>query len=175
MRRWEIRNRLLIQDLIVRYCIAIDDRDLEAIGALFHPEATFSAVGVPPRGTREIVEYYRMRLAAYGMTYHYPHGVAFSHVGKHTAEGIVLAHAELSINGELFQVAMRYYDKYLMHNGVWTFQRRELKQFYALPQDELAKGVGLDRRVRWPRSEPVSALLPESLDTWIAWSNTVLS
>jgi uncharacterized protein (TIGR02246 family) len=162
----QLAHRLEIQDLIVRYCVAVDDRDLDTVCDLFLPDATFSSVGDPPTGRDEIREYYAARLERYGMTYHYPHGVTIQSLTEDEATGIVLAHAELSIDGQLVVVAMRYYDRYARHEGRWVFAERRLQQFYALPHDELADGVGGTRRVRWPGAEPQEAVLPESLDSW---------
>lgn len=162
----QLAHRLEIQDLIVRYCVAVDDRDLDTVCDLFLPDATFSSVGDPPRGRGEIREYYAARLEQYGMTYHYPHGVTIESLTDEEATGIVLAHAELSIEGHLFVVAMRYYDRYARHEGRWVFAERRLLQFYALPHGDLEGGVGTRRRVCWPGSEPQEAVLPESLDSW---------
>ena len=162
-----LAHRLEIQDLIVRYCIAVDDRDLEAVCDLFLPNATFSSVGKPsPTGREEIKEYYAARLERYGMTYHYPHGVTIESLTDESASGVVLAHAEISLDGELFVVAMRYYDRYARHEGRWVFAERRLQQFYALPHRDLNSGVAGDLRVRWPGAEPQQAVLPESLETW---------
>lgn len=158
--------RMEIQDLVVRYCVAVDDRDLETICDLFTPDATFSAVGDPPRGRAEIREYYAARLERYGMTYHYPHGVTMTDLTADSAAGIVLAHADICVDEELFRVAMRYHDRYARADGRWRFAEREVRQFYALPHRELAAGVTDRLRVRWPGTTPAPAALPESLASW---------
>ena len=159
-------DRLEIQDLIVRYCIAVDDRDLDAVADMFLPDATFSAVGDPPSGREEIKTYYAARLERYGMTYHYPHGVTITLDSDSRAHGIVLAHAELSIDGQHFVIAMRYYDRYARYEGAWRFAERELRSYYALPHDQLAQGVSEPLRLRWPGTEPQAAALPETVPTW---------
>jgi uncharacterized protein (TIGR02246 family) len=162
----QLADRLEISDLIVRYCIAVDDRDLDTVADMFLPDATFSSVGTPPTGREAIKEYYASRLERYGMTYHYPHGVTIDLVSATEANGIVLAHAELCIDGSHFVVAMRYYDRYARHEGAWRFAERRVRQFYALPNDDLPMGVGQRDRVRWPGAEVQEAALPESIPSW---------
>lgn len=159
-------DRLEIQDLIVRYCIAVDDRDLDAVADMFLPDATFSAVGDPPRGREEIKIYYAARLERYGMTYHYPHGVTITLDSDTEAHGVVLAHAEVSIDGRHFVIAMRYHDRYERFEGAWRFAERQVRPFYVLPHDELSSGVGETLRVRWPGTEPQPATLPDTVPTW---------
>lgn len=57
----EIVDRIEIQDLLVRYCHTLDDRDWAAFEDLFADGAIidFSAFGGPRCGARELVEFLR--------------------------------------------------------------------------------------------------------------------
>lgn len=166
-----LESRLEIMEMITHYSIAVDDRDLEAVADLFATDATFDSVGGAPSGREELVAYYAGRLERYGPTYHYPHSQLIEFTSDDEATGVVLAHAELAIGGEAFVVAMRYHDSYVRQDGRWRFGSRRLETIYALPMADLPTSMGDGLRKRWPGVEPEAADLPESTDTWKAFTS----
>lgn len=164
-----LESRIELDELITRYSIAVDDRDLEALAELFTSDAWFDSVGGRTTGREALVSYYAGRLERYGPTYHVPHTQVVEFDGDERAHGVVLAHAELAIDGEAFAVAMRYYDEYAREDGRWRFRSRHLKSLYAMPLAELPSGMGDELRKRWPGTSPEPAEWPEPLPSFQAF------
>jgi ketosteroid isomerase-like protein len=163
-----IEHREQIRDLVIRYGMAVDDRDLATIGVLFTEDAVFrhGDDSIVNNGRDEIVEFYTDRLRAFGATYHYPHSHLVELTGPTTATGVVCAHAELGIDGHSYITALRYHDTYRNENGHWLFAERRLAMLYFMDMAELAAG-GLcetDRKRYFGTIGP--AEIPEKLDTW---------
>lgn len=167
-----LESRIELDELITRYSIAVDDRDLDTVADLFASDAWFDSVGGRTTGRAALVEYYAGRLERYGPTYHIPHTQVVEFDGDDTAHGVVLAHAELSIDGETFVIAMRYYDEYVREDGRWRFRSRRLATLYAVPLTELPTSLADTLRKRWPGSAPEVAEWPEPSPTWQAFAET---
>lgn len=162
-----LEDRWAINDLLVRYAVTIDDRDIAGLAALYTEDAVFDSVNGPTRGRAAIAEYYEARTGEFGATYHIPYSHAVEPTSTHEATGVVLAAAELAIDGEAFMVALRYHDEYVKgDDGVWRFRKRDVQQLYAMPLSELPAGLASELRKRWPGTEPGPADLPESTQTW---------
>ena len=159
-----------IGELVARYGMAVDDRDVQALADMFTSDAKFgSADGmVANQGRQAVIDFYTERMAAFGATYHYPH----SHVieldpdrpGR--ATGMVNAHAELALDGRTLVTALRYFDEYRVEDGRWCFVERKVAMIYYMDMAELVDG-GLcdsDRKRYFGTVGPSE--LPESLDTW---------
>ncbi len=159
-----------IRDLIARYGMVVDDRDVEALADMFTSDARFGLADgmVANQGREAVIDFYTQRMAAMGPTYHYPH----SHVINLDPErpghatGTVNAHAELAVDGRTMVTALRYSDEYRVENGRWCFVERKVAMLYFMDMAELADG-GLtkpDRKYYFGTVGPSE--LPESLDTW---------
>jgi hypothetical protein len=148
-----IEDRLEIQDLAVRYCIAIDDSDYDGMLPMYTEKAGLGEL----TGRQEVVGQLRAIRSTYGRTIHTPHGHTVRFVDDDHATGIVLSHAELDIAGQTIHAAIRYYDDYEREEGAWRFANRALKFAYALPVHELGESLTSDLPVRWPGTEPAPA------------------
>ena len=163
-----IEARQAIQDLVVRYGMAVDDRDMATVGSLFTEDAVFrhGDDSIVNHGRAEIVDFYTDRLQAFGATYHYPHSHLIELDGATTASGVVCAHAELGIDGRTYVTALRYHDQYRVDDGVWRFTERRLAMLYYMDLAELVDG-GLaqgDRKRYFGTIGP--AEIPEKLPSW---------
>lgn len=161
-----LESRIELDELITRYSIAVDDRDLDTLAMLFTADAWFDSVGGRTTGREALVEYYAGRLEQYGPTYHIPHGQVVDFQDADHARGTVLAHAELAIEGNAFAVAMRYHDEYVREEGSWRFRSRDLEAVYAMPLAELPHSMGDRLRKRWPGTQPEAADWPEGIATY---------
>lgn len=158
-----VDDRQQLAELISRYGMAVDDRDFDTVGRLFATDGEFHGV----KGRQTVVDYYRGRAATFSTSYHYAHTWHFDFESDTRASGVVNAHAELCIGGRTFRLALRYLDTYVKGAEGWMFQSRTLKFRYALPFDEMAKGLDEPMRVRWPGVAPQAADLPDKLQTFI--------
>ena len=134
-----LEAREAIRTLVADYSMAVDDRDVETIGTLFSEDGVLGHAdgSAVMHGKHEIVDFYNGRLGDMGPTYHYPHSHKITFSDSDNANGIVLAHAELSQEGKTYYTGLRYNDKYQQHNGNWVFQERLLKFLFFMPMEEL--------------------------------------
>src|ERR1700719_2651774 len=86
-----IEDRLEIQDLAVRYCVAIDDSDYGGMLAVYTEEARLGEIA----GRQEVVNQLRAIRSTYGRTIHTPQGHTVRFVDDDHATGMVWSHAEL--------------------------------------------------------------------------------
>lgn len=155
-----LEDRAELGELVARYALAVDDRDFPRIAGLFTRDCVFDNVSGTAHGRAQVETYYRERLSEFGPTYHIPHMQTLDFLGPDEVQGIVMAHAELAINGVTYAVALRYLDNYRREDGAWRFERRQVRQLYAMPLSELPDGLAQELRKRWPGTEPARADWP---------------
>ena len=157
-----------IRALCARYCFAIDDHDLDAVGDLFTDDArVWSRDGVmEARGRAAIVEQYRGRFAALGPSNHvsHDHWIRFGE-DPDAATGLLSAHAELYRNGAPMVTALRYADTYRRNEGTWRIAERELAFLYYVPLADYPGILGAKDRMR-AYDQPADADYPERLPSW---------
>jgi len=147
-------DRFAIQDLAIRYCIATDAGDRDALRALFTDEATLAGIS----GGDKVVDMLHSVRSAYGRTIHTPDAHLVEFVDDDHATGVILARAELDIQKRSVHSAIRYYDEYTRcSDGAWRFSSRTLKFAYAVPVEELPESLTGENTVRWPGTEPAPA------------------
>ena len=165
-----LEAREAIRTLVADYSMAVDDRDVDTIGTLFAESGVFGHAdgSAVMHGRQEIVDFYNGRLGDMGPTYHYPHSHKITFTDASTAEGIVLAHAELSQEGKTYYTGLRYYDKYQQQDQKWVFEERLLKFLFFMPMEELVRdGLTQANRKRFPGQGELPTDLPEMQESWI--------
>jgi ketosteroid isomerase-like protein len=168
-----IEDRIAIEELVARYGLVMDDRDMDGMPGLFTEDARIlSRDGVmDARGRDAVIELYRGRFAVLGPSYHFTHDriIRFGD-DPDEATGIVLSHAEMQRKGEPMLAAIRYSDRYRREHGAWRFAERLFDFFYYVPTAEYleALGPGLATRMR-AYEEATGADIPEKLATWRAY------
>jgi uncharacterized protein (TIGR02246 family) len=167
VRRLEDRNEIC--ELIARYGLVMDDRDIQGMAALFTPDVTVRSVDgvMSARGRDAVIEQFRGRFEVLGPSYHFSHDKVIQFDTDDLAHGTVLSHAEMNRKGQPMLAAIRYSDVYRRHEGRWKFSERLLAFFYYVPTAEYldALGPGLAKRMR-AYDEARPADFPESLRTW---------
>ena len=166
-----LEDREAIAELIARYCLVMDNRDMENMPDLFTPDVVIrSADGVMNTVGREAaVELFRGRFRVLGPSNHFTHDriVTFDESNPDRATGLVLAHAEMNRKNQPMLAAIRYEDVYLRHAGRWKFRSRTLAFMYYVPTaeylDALGPGIGTRNRAY---DSAVAADWPEQLPTW---------
>lgn len=166
-----LEDRVEIGELIARYGLVMDDRDMAGMPALFTPDVVIrSADGVMNAVGREAaVELFRLRFTVLGPSNHVTHDriVEFDSRDPDLATGLVLSHAEMNRKGQAMLTAIRYHDRYARHEGRWKFRERVLSFMYYVPTAEYldAFGPGVENRMR-AYDEARPADWPEGLATW---------
>ena len=132
-----LEDRVAIGELIARYCLVMNNRDVDAIESLFTPDArVWSADGVlDARGRQAAIEMFKGRFAMLGPGDHFTHDriVEFDHMDPDRATGIVLAHLEMQRTGQPMLAAIRYQDVYQRCEGRWRFRERGLSVTQCVP------------------------------------------
>ncbi len=163
-----LEDRAELRELIARYCIAIDDRDIETIADVFTADGRFrSQDGVmDAQGREAVLNQFRGRFAALKATNHIAHDQILTFgEDPDCAAGIVTSHAEVWRNGRALIAALRYRDTYRREDGRWRFADRLLSFLYYLPVDEYAEGLGSRYRMRAYGDQRL-ADYPEALPSW---------
>ncbi|MEX2525811.1 MAG: nuclear transport factor 2 family protein [Gammaproteobacteria bacterium] len=167
-----LEHREEIRELVARYGIVIDNRDLVSVGECFCRDGGFrSKDGVMnARGRGAVIEQFKGRYAALGPTNHFVHEhiIHMDDDDPEHATGLVTSHAEVVRNNEPMWVAMRYEDDYRIEEGCWRFQDRVLSFFYYLPVKDYSQYLGELERMR-AYEKPQKADYPEALPTWDTW------
>ena len=164
-----IESREAIEDLLLRYCMACDDRDIEGLVGCYAPGGYFLSSGRRTEGHDAMARQFAARLADFGPTYHVIHGAIIEFDSRDSARGTVLAHAEHMVERGIVVAAHRYLDTYTRVSGRWLLRSREARFYYVAPLDELPTLDPTAPRRRWPGAEPQAADLPESLATYQAF------
>jgi uncharacterized protein (TIGR02246 family) len=166
-----LEDRQAINDLLVDYGTALDNRDLDLMSDTFTENATMRHDdGIKAQGRDELVAFLAKSMARYSVSIHYPNAVRINLLGPDVAEGVVVAHSELGVGDRAVVSALRYYDKYEKgSDGRWRFADRHLRFWYFMYLDELPNFLGDQDRRRWP--EPArKAELPDELPTFKAFT-----
>ena len=169
-----LEDRAEIGELIARYCLVMDDRDIAGMTELFTPDVVVSSADgvMHAAGLAAVVEMFRGRFEVLGPSNHFTHDriVSFDDADPDTASGSVLAHAEMNRKGQPMLAAIRYTDRYRRHAGRWRIAERVLSFFYYVPTAEYldALGPGLATRMR-AYDEACAADWPETLASWQAY------
>jgi hypothetical protein len=169
-----LEDRQELSDLAARYCIAVDDRDMDTIVDIFTPDGQMghmdsSAGGA---GTAGLIAYYEERLKGVGATYHYPLAQLIEFDSDDEAHGVTMANAEMSIGDQVIVGAIRYNDTYVRVEGRWRFRRRALQFLYLMDMNDLPTHYKERDRKRWP-GPPTAAEIPDSLPTYQAFRSRV--
>jgi len=156
---------LRIQQLVARYALAVDSRDLDTLVSLFVPDVM---VGRGGQGREALRNWYAKALRSVGATIHL--------VANHTvdiegnaAQGILYCREEVEHpdSGEWRIGMLQYWDDYELVDGAWLFLRRRVQRWYSVD--------ALDRPQRGTRDgggwTPEGAL-PESFATWGEFQRT---
>jgi ketosteroid isomerase-like protein len=169
-----LEDRIEIGELIARYALVMDNRDVVEMPALFTQDVVIRSLDgvMNSMGREAAVKLFIERFKVLGPSNHFSHDriITFDETTPDRASGIVLSHAEMNRKGVAMLAAMRYHDVYQRDSMRWKFRERVLTFMYYVPASEYvdALGPGLARRNR-AYDEPRAADWPESLVTWKAF------
>jgi ketosteroid isomerase-like protein len=151
-----------LRDLVSRYAVAVDSRDLDALVSLYVPDVRVGRWG---NGREALRAYFREMLSDFGVSVHIVvnHLVTFGAPGR--AAGTAYCRAEHEWQGKWMVLMLQYDDEYEQADGRWLFRRRKPLAWWA--RDELERPHGPDW-MSWPGRESMGAL-PQAWPTWHAY------
>ena len=154
-----IEDRLEIDQLPIRYALALDSRDIESWLALFVPDVR---VGRHETGREALRGYITPRLRWFYRSMHQIVGHRVELLEPGEARGHVYCRAEHEVGERWIVMAIRYDDQYRKVNGQWLFARRSERHWYAADVTDRPQSVSFDG---WDiPSEPPN--LPGRAATW---------
>ena len=121
VRRLEDRNEIC--ELIARYGLVMDDRDIDGMPGLFTPDVTVRSVDgeMNARGLDAVVAQFKGRFEVLGPSHHFSHDKIIQFDAEDLAHGTVLSHAEMNRKGQPMLAAIRYSDVYRRHQAAGNF------------------------------------------------------
>ncbi|MDI6028510.1 nuclear transport factor 2 family protein [Corticibacterium sp. UT-5YL-CI-8] len=156
-----IESRDEIRQLISKYALALDMRDIDALVGLFVPNVK---VGGGKSG-REVLRDWlddTMRRQFDG-TSHHVGSTIIEFIDPDNAVGIVYSKNEHETGAEWVIMQMMYYDRYSRLDTRWYFVRRQPLYWYATDLNKPPVGK---RKMRWPGQEPYEGSFHQLFPSW---------
>jgi ketosteroid isomerase-like protein len=149
-----------IRQLVARYAVATDSRDLDALVGLFVEDVQ---VGRDKRGRAALKLFFDQSLREVGIT--------ILNTGTHLIElddgdhahGILYCRGEIQVDDRWVVQAIQYRDTYERRDGHWYFARRKHLLWYG--RDVGTSPLGLPP-ADWPANHTGKGELPELDDSW---------
>jgi 3-phenylpropionate/cinnamic acid dioxygenase small subunit len=157
-----IEDTLAIQQLPIRYAMAVDARDVDGWVALFVPDVR---VGRHTSGTEALREAIIPQLQLFYRSIHQIVGHRIDIIDGSRATGHVYCRAEHEVGSRWVVMAIRYDDDYQKVDDQWLFSRRREKYWYATDLLERPQAVGFND---WTPAAGM-ARLPHEAESWGAF------
>jgi hypothetical protein len=123
-----IEARLAIQQLAIRYAMAVDARDMDAWVGCFRPDVDMGRHG---SGREALRRYLDPMVRRFYRSVHQICGHRIELTAKDTATGAVYCRAEHEVGDDWIVMAICYFDEYARVDGEWFFSRRRERHWYA--------------------------------------------
>jgi hypothetical protein len=161
MRRLDrLESYQAIQQLPIRYALAIDGRDIDAWVRLFVPDVHVTR---ETSGRRALAAQIEEKVRTFRRSIHSTggHRIEFDESDDDHATGAVYCRAEHEDGERWMVMSLCYFDDYRRVEGEWLFRQRRARHWYSADINEHPQSVDFDS---WHHGGPVS--LPESFPTW---------
>lgn len=160
-----IESRDEIRQLVSKYALALDMRDMDAMAGLFVPDVRVGEGRTGRRALRDWLDETMRR--QFDGTAHHVGTTIIELMEENDAVGIVYSKNEHETGDEWVIMQMMYYDRYRRIDGRWYFARRQPLYWYATDLNKPPVGPG---KMRWPDREPYEgsfhALFPSWHEYW---------
>jgi uncharacterized protein (TIGR02246 family) len=150
-----------IRQLVARYCLALDMRDLDALANLFPEDVRVSR---NEQGRKALRAWFDQTLRVqFTGTAHVTGNHVIEFEDPDHALGLVYSRNEHETGPEWVIMTMMYWDRYERIDGRWYFRRRLPLYWYATDLNEPPIG---ERKMRWPGREPYDGGWGDFWPTW---------
>jgi SnoaL-like domain len=134
-----IEAQLAIQQLAVRYAMAVDARDLDAWVGCFRPDVDMGRHGT---GREALRRYIDPMVRRFYRSVHQICGHRIELTAQDAATGAVYCRAEHEVRQEWIVMAICYFDEYVRVDGEWFFSRRRERHWYAADVTRTPQSAG---------------------------------
>jgi len=156
-----LESRDEIRQLISKYSLALDMRDMDAMVNLFPADV---AVGGGLTGRSALKAWFTDTLRnQFDGTSHHVGTQIIEFTDPDHAVGIVYSKNEHETGAEWVIMQMMYYDRYERIDHRWFFRRRKPLYWYATDLNKPPIG---SRKMRWPGREPYEGAFHELFPSW---------
>lgn len=156
-----------IRQLVAKYALSLDMRDLDAHVNLFAPDIRVSREKVGRAHLKRWLDD-TLRLQFTGTSHHVGNHVIEFDDSDH-AHGVVYSKNEHETGDEWVIMQMLYWDNYERIDGEWLFRRRLPCYWYATDLNRPPVG---ENKMRWPDREPYDGAWHELFPSWREfWDN----
>ena len=149
-----------IRQLVARYALATDSRDLDGLVALFVEDVQ---VGADSRGRDALREFFDRSLRDVGVTILFVGNHVIDFDDADHARGVVYCRGEIQVDDRWVIQAIQYRDTYERRDGTWFFARRKHLLWYGAELGQSPLGLP---PANWPAHHTGKGELPEAWDTW---------
>ena len=150
-----------IRQLVAKYCLALDMRDLDALCGLFPEDVRVSR---DETGRRALKVWFDQTLRdQFTGTAHVTGNHIIEFDDPDHARGLVYSRNEHETGEEWVIMTMVYWDRYERVGGAWLFRRRLPLYWYAT--DLNAPPVG-EKKMRWPDREAYDGGFAQFFPSW---------
>jgi ketosteroid isomerase-like protein len=149
-----------IRQLVARYALATDSRDLGALVALFVDDVH---VGADRRGHDALREFFDRSLREVGVTILFVGNHVVDFEDADHAHGVVYCRGEIQVDDRWVIQAIQYRDTYERRDGTWYFVRRKHLLWYGAELGQSPLGLP---PAHWPEHHTGQGELPEAWETW---------
>jgi ketosteroid isomerase-like protein len=149
-----------IRQLVYRYALATDRRDLESLVNLFIEDVQ---VGKNRFGREALLENFQSQLREVGVTILFVGNHVIDFDDEENARGEVYCKGEVQDGDRWIQQAILYRDRYRRCSDVWYFVRREHLLWYG--QEAPSSPLEL-APAQWPKNHTGRGTLPEDWESW---------
>jgi hypothetical protein len=154
-----IESSLAIQQLPIRYALAVDGRDIDAWVGLFRADVDCGRFGKGREALRGTIA---PPLSTCYRTIHQICGHEYHFLDADRAEGHVYCRAEHEIGEAWMVMAICYFDEYVRQDGAWYFSRRRERHWYAVDVRKDGPHAPFEA---WP-GHGAPPVLPRVFPTW---------
>jgi ketosteroid isomerase-like protein len=152
-----------IRQLVARYAIAVDSRDLDSLVALFVDDVR---VGQDQRGRAALRDYFDRSLRKIKVTILNTGTHAIDFEDDDHAIGIVYCRGEVQVGNQWIVQAIQYRDTYERRHGHWFFVYRSHLLWHAREVGKSPLGLA---SATWPQDQIGTFELPDAWPTWGAF------
>ncbi|MBV9841004.1 MAG: nuclear transport factor 2 family protein [Sphingomonadaceae bacterium] len=158
-----IESMQAIQQLPIRYAIAVDSRDFDAWTSLFIEDVDCGRHG---KGRAVLKGFIEKACTNFYRSMHQICGHRVDFVDADHATGQTYCRAEHESGEDWIVMAICYFDTYERRDGNWYFVRRKERHWYAADQTRRPAGPGF---YDWPNRDTVPPTLPAEFPSWSAF------
>lgn len=151
-----------IRQLVARYVLALDGRDVATLVSLFVPDVE---VHDGRRGREALAEWFDPTLRPYRTTFHLIGNHVIDLVDDDHATGALYCRPEHEVDDLWIVMPLVYDDRYERREGHWYFKSRRPHAFYAA--DVRESPLEVEGRFHFPGNPFITrATMPERFPTW---------